>query len=145
MPPAHKLPLHKLGDSGTITQPIRNSTVKSMSKKSDPVLEDLFYVDESSIHGKGLFARKTIKKGSYMGSYAGPTAKRNGMYVLWVQQEGGEWVGCNGKNMLRYINHHHKPCAEFDGLALYALKNIKKHQEISIHYGDEFVEAITGE
>ncbi len=103
----------------------------------DKSLKKLFYVKESSIHGKGLFTRNKIKKGSYLGSYHGPKTKKNGMYVLWVNEGDDDWVGCNGKNLLRYINHNAKPCAEFDGLELYALKNIKPDQEITIHYGDE--------
>ena len=103
----------------------------------DKTLKKLFYVKESSIHGKGLFARNKIKKGSYLGNYHGPKTKKNGMYVLWVNEGEDNWVGCNGKNLLRYINHNINPCTEFDGLELYALKNIKPDQEITIHYGDE--------
>ena len=103
----------------------------------DKALKKLFYVKDSEIHGKGLFAKAKIKKGTYMGSYDGPKTKKNGMYVLWVDEGDGEWIGCDGKNLLRYINHNKKPCAEFDGLELYAARNIKPDEEITIHYGDE--------
>ncbi|MBF0470727.1 MAG: SET domain-containing protein-lysine N-methyltransferase [Gammaproteobacteria bacterium] len=103
----------------------------------DESLSKLFYVADSPLHGQGLFARKGVAKGRYLGSYAGPKTRRNGMYVLWVEESEGEWIGCNGKNLLRYINHSTKPCAEFDGLDLYACKRIKKDQEITINYGDE--------
>jgi hypothetical protein len=111
-------------------------------------LSDLFYVDESGIHGKGLFAKCTIKKGDYMGTYKGPTCydlETGGPHVLWVENEQGVWVGRDGRNILRYMNHHEMPCAEFDGFDLFALKNITKHTEITIHYGDEFAEAIAEE
>ncbi|NOR52252.1 MAG: SET domain-containing protein-lysine N-methyltransferase [Gammaproteobacteria bacterium] len=105
--------------------------------KDNASLEKLFEAKESLIHGMGLFARKDIKKGTYMGTYHGPKAKRNGMHVLWVEEEEGQWIGCNGKNLLRYINHHKSPCSEFDGLKLYAAKKIRKGEEITIDYGDE--------
>ena len=59
------------------------------------------------------------------------------MHVLWTEDENGEWLGRDGKNALRYLNHNTKPCAEFDDYALFALKNIKPDQEITIDYGEE--------
>ena len=108
-------------------------------------LSDLFYVAESTIHGKGLFANCAIKKGDYIGTYKGPTCydlETGGPHVLWVENESGVWVGRDGRNILRYMNHHKKPCAEFDGFDLFALKDIVQGAEIFIHYGEEFVEAI---
>lgn len=105
--------------------------------KDNKSLEKLFEAKESTLHGMGLFARNEIKKGTYMGTYHGPKTKKNGMHVLWVEEEEGEWIGCNGKNLLRYINHHKLPCSEFDGLQLYAIRRITKGEEITIDYGDE--------
>ena len=45
-------------------------------------LSDWVYSKKSAIHGTGLFAKKAIKKGEYIGTYWGPEAKRNGMYVV---------------------------------------------------------------
>lgn len=111
-------------------------------------LSDLFYVATSTTHGKGLFAKRAIKKGEYLGSYRGPHChdlEGGGPHVLWVEDEEGVWVGRDGRNILRYLNHHHKPCAEFDGFDLFALRNIRQDSEIFIHYGEEFVAAITAE
>lgn len=111
-------------------------------------LSDLFYVAESAIHGKGLFAKCTIKKGDYMGTYKGPECydlETGGPHVLWVESEEGVWVGRDGRNILRYMNHHTRPCAEFEGFDLFALRNINKDSEITIHYGEEFVTAIESE
>ncbi|MCW8983500.1 MAG: SET domain-containing protein-lysine N-methyltransferase [Gammaproteobacteria bacterium] len=105
--------------------------------KDNKSLKKLFEAKESPLHGKGLFAKIDIKKGTYMGSYHGPKTKKNGMHVLWVEEEEGKWIGCNGKNLLRYINHHKSPCSEFDGLKLYAIRKIHKGEEITIDYGDE--------
>jgi len=95
------------------------------------------YVDESDIHGKGLFASTDIEPGTYLGDYEGPETTENGMHVLWTENEDGEWIGRNGKNALRYLNHNNQPCAEFDGYELYAVTDIKKDQEITIDYGEE--------
>lgn len=96
-----------------------------------------FYVEDSEIHGKGLFARTTIKAGTYLGDYEGPETTDNGMHVLWIEEEDGEWIGRDGQNALRYLNHDQNPCAEFDGFELYAAADIEPHQEITIDYGEE--------
>lgn len=72
-----------------------------------------------------------------MGSYQGPETQENDTYVLWYEGDDGEWNGCDGKNLLRYINHRKPPCAEFSGLDLYAIHDIKIGEEITIDYGDE--------
>ena len=111
-------------------------------------LSDLFYVAESAIHGKGLFAKCAINKGDFIGTYKGPSCydlEAGGPHVLWVENEEGIWVGRDGRNILRYMNHNKKPCAEFDGFDLFALRKIPEHYEITIHYGDEFVAAISTE
>ena len=97
----------------------------------------IFYVEDSAIHGKGLFANTTIEEGSYLGEYLGPTTRKNGMHVLWIEDEEGKWTGRDGKNALRYLNHDRNPCAEFDGYELFAVKKIKRHEEITIDYGEE--------
>ena len=97
-------------------------------------LSDIVYVAPSPIHGRGLFAKQPIQVDSYIGSYQGPTAKRNGTYVLWVYEEGEAPVGRRGLNMLRYLNHSDTPNAIFNGFDLYALKPIRPHEEITFDY-----------
>ncbi|MFV1997131.1 MAG: SET domain-containing protein [Acidiferrobacterales bacterium] len=94
----------------------------------------LTYVASSSIHGKGLFAKTILKKESYLGTYMGPQAKRNGSHVLWVYEDSGECVGRRGLNKMRYVNHSDKPNAEFDGFDLYTTRGIKPGEEITIDY-----------
>ena len=105
--------------------------------KTNKALSKYFYAKKSPIHGKGLFARKAIRKGDYMGEYYGPVVKENGMHVLWVEEDDGEWVGRDGKNLLRYLNHSKKPLAEFIGFELYALRDIQPDEEITIDYGED--------
>ena len=107
-------------------------TVKLNKKEAE-----LFYVEESEIHGKGLFAICEITKGTYLGEYLGPETTDNGMHVLWTEDEEGEWIGRDGINALRYLNHNTKPCAEFDDYELFAVETIKPDQEITIDYGEE--------
>ena len=104
---------------------------------SNEELEKKFRVADSPIHGQGLFARTNIRKGTYLGTYHGPAARKNGMHVLWVQNENGYWRGRDGKNLLRYLNHSSKPNAEFDGHDLYVLKGIKPGQEVTFDYGED--------
>ncbi|GAB6040041.1 SET domain-containing protein [Endothiovibrio diazotrophicus] len=105
--------------------------------KNNSKLRDWIYVANSPIHGKGVFAKCPIPKGQYIGSYHGPAASRNGTYVLWVQETNGEWHGVSGRNQLRYLNHSNTPCAEFDGVHLYAACDIDTHEEITFNYGED--------
>lgn len=104
---------------------------------SDEILHQMFYVKKSGIHGKGLFARVKISKGEYMGEYDGPTVTDNGMHVLWVEETEDAWIGRDGKNLLRYLNHSTDPHAEFDGFKLFAARDIHPDEEITINYGEE--------
>ena len=104
---------------------------------SDEQLHQLFYTRKSAIHGSGLFARDKIKQGDYMGEYDGPMVNDNSSHVLWVEKDDEVWVGRDGKNLLRYLNHSTKPHAEFVGFKLYAMRDIRPDEEITIDYGEE--------
>lgn len=95
---------------------------------------DLTRVDRSPIHGKGLFARRRIARGTHIGRYLGPAARRNGSHVLWVDDGDGGWIGRRGLYSLRYLNHQPRPNAEFDGFDLYARRTIRAEEEITIDY-----------
>lgn len=100
-------------------------------------LLEWFYVDESLIHGSGLFARIALEEGEYLGTYDGPHTVENDTYVLWHCGETGDWVGRDGKNILRYLNHSREPNTIFDGYDLFALRDIEPHEEVTIDYGEE--------
>ncbi len=106
-----------------------------MAGQREKRLSDSVYKERSLIHGNGLFAKVDINKGQFIGTYEGPTAKRDGTYVLWVFEEGMEPVGRSGRNLLRYLNHQDAGNAEFDGFDLYAREDIKSHEEITFDYG----------
>ena len=102
---------------------------------SDEELHRRYYKKESEIHGEGLFARKSITEGEYMGEYDGPDVEDNGSHVLWVE-DGDVWYARDGKNLLRYLNHSARPHAEFIGFKLYAIRDIMPDEEITIDYGE---------
>jgi SET domain-containing protein len=106
-----------------------------MSVKSKKRLGNKVYRAPSRIHGNGLFAKVPISKGDYIGTYEGPTAKRDGTYVLWVFEDGKAPYGRSGRNLLRYLNHQDEGNAEFDGFDLYALQDIEPDEEITFDYG----------
>lgn len=98
----------------------------------------LFYVKESPIHGKGLFARKKIKQGQVLGYVKGSPTRKDGPHVLWLDDLGqGFRVECD----LKYINHNEHPNAcYYDDLSVVALRDIRKDEEITHHYGDDWSE-----
>lgn len=105
----------------------------------------LCFVAASTVHGRGLFARCDIQAGAWIGHYDGPQTQENGMHVLWVEADADseeEWIGYDGNNELRFLNHAKQPNGEMDGLDLYASRHIEAGEEITIDYGEEF-EAIS--
>ena len=110
---------------------------KRKLKNSD--LKKDVYKAPSQIHGTGLFARRCIEKGEYIGTYHGPLARRNGTYVLWVYDTDDmeSPVGRSGKNLLRYLNHAKPGRGEFDGFDFYARMNIEEGEEITFDYNGE--------
>ena len=95
-------------------------------------------VQQSPIHGKGVFARTRIREGQRIGRFEGDETTENGTYVLWLIDEEGTEVGIRGRNALRFLNHGAPPNAEFRDADLYALRNVQPGAEILIDYGSEW-------
>ncbi len=94
-------------------------------------LKQLTYVDQSHIHGKGLFARVPIAKDTLIGILQGEPCSRDGSYVLWISETEGFKVSCD----LKYINHACDANAcYYDDLSVVALRNIVKGEEITHNY-----------
>lgn len=97
------------------------------------------HAGDSPIHGRGLFATQSFSRGAYIGCYEGAPTEENGTHVLWVQGDGeDEWLGYDGDNVLRFLNHSGEPNAELDGQDLYAARDIAEGEEITIDYGEWF-------
>jgi hypothetical protein len=89
------------------------------------------YVDDSQIHGKGLFAKDHITKGELIGVASGQYTKKDGPHVLWLSDESGFHVQCD----MRFINHSDKPnAAYYDTLEICAIRDIKPGEEITHNY-----------
>ncbi len=95
----------------------------------------LVYVARSKIHGRGLFARKTIAAETLIGEIEYKPTQKNGMHVLWIWDEATKtWAGHDIRNELRFANHSNQPNSEFWDTELYALKNIAADEEITFDY-----------
>lgn len=99
-------------------------------------LLDLVFVKDSAVHGKGLFSKVAIKKGTVIGTLEGKLTLNDGLHVLWMN---------NGKekfkvtNELKFINHHKNPnVAYYDDYTVVALKNITADSELLHDYGDDW-------
>jgi SET domain-containing protein len=101
-------------------------------------MSKLFEVRPSSIHGKGVFANRSFRRNELMGTYEGARTRRNGKYVLWIE-DGDDVIGIRGTGDLRYLNHSDRPNASMRGDQLYALRSIGPGVEITIHYGEDWV------
>ena len=110
--------------------------MKGDRRRTDAQLRGVVHVGDSGIHGTGLFASREIAAGEYIGTFHGPPATRDGMYVLWVFDEDNpeQALGRSGRNLLRYLNHDTPGNATFDGFDLYACRIIGRDQEITIDY-----------
>jgi SET domain-containing protein len=93
------------------------------------------YVDTSTIHGRGLFAARHFHAGQTIGRLVGPRTRRDGPYVLWLD----EAVGIRVTNDLRFINHSSDPNAVYyDDLTVAAICDIYPGDEITHNYhGDD--------
>jgi len=99
---------------------------------------ELVFVENSPIHGRGLFAACALAAGQLIGVYQGPVVEEDGAHVLWIESdEGDDWIGYDGQNEMRFMNHADQPNAEMDGLNCYALETIDLGEEITIDYGWE--------
>lgn len=98
------------------------------------------YVSDSGIHGLGVFADRDFTEGELIGFYAGEETLEDGMHVLWVQQDDDSWLGYDGNNAMRYLNHARPANCEMDGQDCYAARDIARHEELTIDYGPDFEE-----
>ena len=97
-------------------------------------------VKQSEIHGKGLFARESIKSGQLIGRIKGRKTLKDGPYVLWVDAGNNYAEGIQVSCSLKYINHSKSPnVCYLDDRTVVALKNISVDQELTHDYGVEWL------
>ena len=120
--------------------------------------EDLICVEDSRVHGFGIFAKKDIKKGikiiEYVGEKIGKEeaekrAERQLELSLGNKECGAVYIfelndefdidGNVDWNTAKYINHSCEPNCEIeiedDRIWIAALRDIKKGEELSYNYG----------
>ncbi len=104
--------------------------------------------------GQGLFALCDIKKGDFILEYTGkriPTAVADTMtQARYLFELNEEWTidGSARSNTARYINHSCDPNTEAEieetptqaggCIMIYAVRNIKKGEEVTIDYDTEY-------
>ena len=99
--------------------------------------------------GLGLFTLRPIKSGKRIVEYSGTiitneAADRRGGRYLFELDEKRAVDGTTRSNLARYINHSCRPNAE--GLTtgrriwIWALRDIKAGEELTINYGKEYLE-----
>ena len=99
--------------------------------------ESMVYVEDSPIHGKGLFAKTFIPSGTVIGVVQGEPTTTDGDHVLWIDDENGFHVQCD----LRFINHSDTPnAAYYDDLEVCAVRDIEPGEEITHDYGEGWLE-----
>lgn len=98
-------------------------------------MDQTIVVKDSVIHGKGLFAKEDITKDQIIGHFKGKKTSKTSAYVLWIKSN----LSIEVEGPLKYINHSKQPNAcYYDDLTVVALKNIKKDEEITHDYGDDW-------
>jgi SET domain-containing protein len=103
-------------------------------------MKDKIEVRDSPIHGKGLFAKRRLRRDELVGIYEGVPTEENDTYVLWFENEDGQLVGIDGRNELRFSNHSRNANAILYGDELYALQDIEPGMEIKIDYGEDWAD-----
>ena len=115
----------------------------------------LYKVKKSNIDNRGLYASKNIKAGTKIITYKGKLISKKeteenpnydnekAIYLFNINNK-YDLDGDFEYNTARLINHSCNPNCEVDGkglkLFIYALKDIKKDEELSYDYGFSFDE-----
>lgn len=87
-------------------------------------------VKDSTIHGKGLFSTKKIRKNVVLGKYKVTKTKKLNAYTLWVGKKMLD-VACDFK----YINHSNEPnVVYYDDLTIVTLRKIQPGEELTHKY-----------
>ena len=102
-----------------------------------PQGSDLFEPRRSPVHGTGVFALVELEQGRLIGRYSGSPTMVDGKHVLWIERDDGAWEGVDGDGDLRFLNHSRSPNVYFDGLDLYAIRDVSAGEELLFDYGED--------
>jgi hypothetical protein len=101
-----------------------------------------YYISESKIHGRGVFARKNIKKGEVafiakgrLTNWEVKDAKTSATGPNWLGISQNLWLNPKKENPLTFMNHSCGPNLGIKGkVSFVALKDIKKGEELTFDY-----------
>ena len=110
-----------------------------MAKRTPKGPASLVYVAKSAIHGRGLFAACDIPADSFILRIEGKPTQREGMHVIWYEDEEGEH-GFRITNEAQFVNHSNKANAAFYELDLWSLRAIRKDEELTHNYGESWAD-----
>ncbi len=100
------------------------------------------YIGDSQFAGKGVFAKRLIKKGEIVFIVKGKekklvvTNEKNALYGdRWIAVDKNTWIDPFPTNPWYFINHSCNPNVGVKGrVTLRAMKDIKKDEEITLDY-----------
>lgn len=95
-----------------------------------------FEVQESSIHGNGVFATRRIALGELIAHYRVAPVDTHSPYVISHTERAGQIERLAIIGRLRFLNHSCRATAEISNLKLTALRPIRAGEEITIDYGE---------
>lgn len=127
---------------------------------SDSTAKPAYIIKDSKIHGKGAFATRKIPEGTLIVEYEGEriswqkAEKRhaekegNSSHTFFFSLESGRIIdGGSGGNDARWINHSCEPNCEAreenKRIFIYALRDIKRGEELNYDYGLQLEERHT--
>ncbi|MGD2072024.1 MAG: SET domain-containing protein [Candidatus Thorarchaeota archaeon] len=129
-----------------LTSNIKNSKIKEIKKEilvklanlfnkiqvleskkiTSLILYEVYSIEKSKIHGKGVFATKDFQPGEFINIAAICKGDTSSNLAFLITKFG------------RYINHSYKPNSELkfyeDIYRMYATKHIKKGEEMTVDY-----------
>ena len=94
-------------------------------------------VGKSKIHGQGLFATADFPADTLILALAGRPTDEDGEHVIWFHGEDG-MEGFEITNEARFVNHARKPNAVFYDEELWTLRAIRRGEEITHDYGEDW-------
>ena len=117
-----------------------------------PTTSPYIRVTNSKIHGRGVFAKKDIRKGTKIIEYVGEKITKaesdkredneNGTIYTFELNSKYDIDGDVSYNTAKYINHSCNPNCETDIIRgkiwIIAMRDIKKGEELSYNYGYSF-------
>ncbi len=108
-----------------------------MARNAKRDAEPNVYVEDSGIHGRGLFAARDLEADTLILTIEGRPTQEDGVHVIWVHV-GEAMEGFEITNEARYVNHSRSPNAAFFDEELWSLRRIRKGEEITHHYGPDW-------